>query len=385
MTKAQQSAISLARPALYNDNRLKLGLFGFNARGGMAITEVPTDWREDWDYHRQLVQTADDLGFELLIPVGRWKGVGGSTDWAGSNYETFTYASAIAAVTKNLMTFATAHVPLFHPVIAAKMAASIDQVSAGRFGLNVVMGWNTPELEMFGHEQRDHESRYLYGAEWLDVVEQLWSRTDTFDYDGEFFHLKQLRSEPKPVQKPRPVVFSAGSSPTGADWAARHADFNFAAVTEDLDEARRYVAGVHQKAKEYDREVGVLCAAFVVCRDTTSEAQDAYAEIKERGDWEGIYNWISTLGIQSQSNWGPDASGVTTQHDPLLEHFVTGGGNPQIVGNPGEVADQLAALSDVGFDAIILGLLNWNIDLPYFGSRVMPLLEKRGLRQPMQT
>jgi hypothetical protein len=89
---------------LYNDNKLKLGLFSMNCSGGMSVSTAPSSWTIDWSYHRQLVRTADALGFEIIVPVARWRGMGGETDYTGENYETFTYSSAVAASTENIMT-----------------------------------------------------------------------------------------------------------------------------------------------------------------------------------------------------------------------------------------------------------------------------------------
>ena len=76
----------------------------------------------------------------------------------------------MACNTERLMVFATSHVPTVHPLLAAKQSATIDNISAGRFGLNIVCGWFRPEIEMFGIEQQDHDARYRMADEWLTVM-----------------------------------------------------------------------------------------------------------------------------------------------------------------------------------------------------------------------
>lgn len=374
-TRAESEAIAEYRRQhvpLYNESKLKLGVFSMNCSGGMVISQAPSSWTIDWDYHLSLAQEADALGFEAFVPVARWRGVGGPSDFLGINYEPFTYASALAASTQRIMTFATVHAPIVHPIAAAKMATTIDHVSAGRFGMNVVMGWLAPEFEMFGVKQRDHETRYQYGSEWMDVVDQLWTQEEPFDYEGSFLQLSSAQAHPKPIQ-PRPVVFNAGSSPTGAAWAARHADFNFGSFA-NLEAATAYVGDVTRRAREdYDREIGVLTYGLVMCRDTESEAKDLHRQIIDMADWEAAHNWMSVLGVESQS-FNEQMRG------PLAEFFVAGAGAATLVGTPEQVAQQLRAITETGMQGIMLGFLNWREELAYFGQHVLPLLEQDGLR-----
>jgi dimethylsulfone monooxygenase len=357
---------------LYNDNALKLGLFSMNCSGGMNVTTAPSSWTIDWPYHRDLVRKADALGFELLVPVARWRGMGGRTDYTGENYETFTYASAVAASTENIMVTGTVHAPIIHPIVAAKSGATIDHVSAGRFAMNVVMGWAVPEFEMFGIQQRDHETRYQYGAEWIDVVRRLWTEHEPFDYSGEFFELSEAQSKPKPVQ-PRPPILNAGNSPTGAAWAARHADFNFISFA-DIDGARDYTRAIKRTAhEEHGRDLGVLTYGLVICRDTEKEAQAVHQQIVDQGDWEGAHNLMSVLGIQSGS-FHEQFNG------PMARSIVAGGGAAKVVGTPEQVAEYLGSIADAGIDGVMVGFLNWNEELDYFGENVLPLLTQSGLR-----
>jgi alkanesulfonate monooxygenase SsuD/methylene tetrahydromethanopterin reductase-like flavin-dependent oxidoreductase (luciferase family) len=357
---------------LYNANRLKLGVFSMNCSGGMVISKLPTSHRIEWDYQLELARQADALGIEAFVPVARWRGVGGEINFGGSNFEPFTYAAALAASTEQIMTFTTVHVPIIHPIVAAKMTTTIDHVSSGRAGVNVVMGWLDPEFAMFGIEQRDHERRYQFGSEWIDVVDRLWKEVEPFDYDGEFFKLAEAQAQPKPIQ-PRPVIFNAGGSPTGAAWAARHADFNFGAYTT-AEAAKIYVDRVKSTAREdYDREIGVLTYALVVCRDTEAEARDALAEVIDQADWVAANNWISVLGVKSGS-FDDNIRG------PLAQQFVAGAGAAVVVGTPEQVVDQLQEISDAGMDGVMLGFTDWNEHLAYFGEHVMPLLRQSGLR-----
>jgi hypothetical protein len=167
MTRAEAIALEEYRRAhvpLYNAQKLKLGVFGINCSYGLNISHAPTTYRVTWEHTSGIVRRADAMGFELALPVARWRGFGGTTDFNGESFETYTWAAGLAQATKNIMVAATSHVPTVHPIVAAKQAATIDHISNGRFALNLVMGWFTPEMEMFQGTQRAHDDRYRYGG-----------------------------------------------------------------------------------------------------------------------------------------------------------------------------------------------------------------------------
>ena len=83
----------------------------------------------------------------------------------------------------------TVHAPLIAPLIAAKEFVTADHIGQGRFELNIVCGWNEGEFEMFGATLSDHESRYDYAQEWLEIVKLAWSEGEDFDFTGRFFNL----------------------------------------------------------------------------------------------------------------------------------------------------------------------------------------------------
>ena len=151
-------------------NALQIGLFGANCSSGRAVTLVPERWSGSWPDNKKLAVMADDAGIDFMLPIGRWKGYGGDTDYQGTTLETITWATGLLAATRQLTVFGTVHAPIFNPVVAAKEMVTADHVGEGRFGLNIVVGWNEGEFDMFGVEQRAHEDRYEYAQEWIDVI-----------------------------------------------------------------------------------------------------------------------------------------------------------------------------------------------------------------------
>jgi alkanesulfonate monooxygenase SsuD/methylene tetrahydromethanopterin reductase-like flavin-dependent oxidoreductase (luciferase family) len=204
-----------------NANGFKLGLFSINAEGGTSFTKVPDRWRAEWSEIETLAQTADTAGLEFILPIARWKGYGGETDVRGASFETLTHAAALAAITRRIAIFSTVHVPLVHPVFAAKALMTIDHVSRGRAGLNIVCGWNQDEFDMFGHHQATHDDRYEQGREWYSILTRIFEGGAPFDHDGRYYQLKQVVGAPGPVQRPRPVTLSAAFSPAGPTLRGR--------------------------------------------------------------------------------------------------------------------------------------------------------------------
>jgi hypothetical protein len=115
--------------------QLKLGFFSPNCSGGMSVTKVPERWVNSWDNNIRLAKLADEAGIEFLLPIARWIGYGGETDFHGSVLETLTWATGLLAHTERINIFATVHTAFIHPVAAAKQLATADQLGRGRLGL----------------------------------------------------------------------------------------------------------------------------------------------------------------------------------------------------------------------------------------------------------
>ncbi|MCS6926476.1 MAG: LLM class flavin-dependent oxidoreductase, partial [Candidatus Binatia bacterium] len=284
MSAAEVTEYRRKHVPVFNDNKMKLGVFGQNCSYGCTISHAETTFEPTYAHSVSIAQQADALGFELLVPVGRWRGFGGSTDFNGTCMETYTWAAAMATQTKHIMVFSTSHVPTLHPIVAAKQGATIDHISGGRWGLNIVCGWFTPEMEMFGVPQMPHDTRYRYATEWIRVIKRLWTEQHV-DHAGEFFKIQDGYLLPKPVQRPYPVLINAGFSPAGKEFSAREVDFNFIAV-DTLENGQAAVRDVKRLAQAYGREIGVMSYGLVVCRDSEQEARQQYRYIIEKGDWE---------------------------------------------------------------------------------------------------
>ena len=182
---------------LKGPNRLKLGVFSANADGGLAITDVPERWLAGWEDNLTAAQIADRAGLEFVLPIARWKGFGGKNRVREWSFETFTWAAGLAAATEHIGLFMTVHVPLVHPLYAAKSLATVDHISQGRAGLNIVCGWNPKEFGMFGTPLV--EKGYDQAAEWIEIVERLYASDEPFDHRR---HLLPAQGRGQPAGQP---------------------------------------------------------------------------------------------------------------------------------------------------------------------------------------
>jgi FMNH2-dependent dimethyl sulfone monooxygenase len=370
------------RIAMYNGHMLKIGLFGANCSSGRSATRVPERWSASWPDCLRLARLAEAAGLDFMLPIARWKGYGGETDFHGSSLETLTWAAGLLAATERITVFGTVHAPLFNPLIAAKEFVTADHIGEGRFALNLVVGWNVGEFEMFGVSQRQHEARYEFAQEWLDAVMRAWTEPGTFDFDGRYLKLAGVRAHPKPYGGTRPIIMNAGSSPTGQAFALRNCDAYFtanAASRTSLDAAIAKVDEIKRQARAVGRETEVFTVGQVICRPTQKEAEDYYRHaVIDNADWGAVDGMLALKTITPQTV-------PADEYEKKRRYFAANaiGGYPY-VGTPDRVADELANISKAGMRGIAVSFVNYLNEVPYFCDEVLPRLARLGVRESAQ-
>jgi alkanesulfonate monooxygenase SsuD/methylene tetrahydromethanopterin reductase-like flavin-dependent oxidoreductase (luciferase family) len=358
---------------MFGKQPFKLGLFGYLHDGGQYLTKHPDRWKADWKDIMAMAKIADQGGLDFLVPISSWKGWTAEINHRKKSFETLTQAAALAAVTERIGFFSTLHVPFVHPVFAAKALTTIDHISGGRAGLNIVCGWNPADNAMFGVPMRVHEDRYAHGFEWWDIMTRILSSGDKeFDYDGKYFPgLKNISGEPLSIQQPQPAIISATVSPEGRRYAARTSDFILGGSSTDS-------AAMFAEIREIEREVGrtkdpleLIYVSSILCRETTSEAEEAVEEYASHVDNIAVDQWVSTRAKYA----------VSAISDPaLMRRTVAGLGG--INGSPQDVAEQIIDIHRQGYGGLAITLFHFLNDLPIVIDRVVPILEKAGIRLP---
>ena len=357
---------------MHGPNRFKLGVFSANADGGLTLTRVPERWPADWAGIVAVAQIADRAGIEFFLPIARWKGFGGEMNSREWSFETFTYAAALAGLTERIALFSTVHVPMVHPVFAAKALATVDHASNGRSGLNIVCGWNPEEFDAFGLELI--EDRYAQGLEWFEILRRIHEDTGPFDFTGQFYKLKNVSGRPAPVQRPRPVTLNAAFSPPGRDFAAKAADFLFTTFT-DIDKGRAQIDDISARAAKAGRNVGVYTTCHVVCRPTQTEAENYYEHYAvTMQDSVSVDHY---MGAKEKFSGSHDADAYRLHR----KRFAGGAGPYPLVGTPRHIVDEMVRIAAAGFAGTTVSFVNFKDELPYFIETVLPLLREAGLRE----
>ncbi|OJX64546.1 MAG: hypothetical protein BGO95_08750 [Micrococcales bacterium 73-13] len=354
------------------EDHFSLAAFGFNNRGGMWFSTAEETPRATWEETKALALAAEAAGFEALVPNARWKGFGGSSDYNLWSLEAIPWAAGLAEATSRIHIFATVHAPTIHPVRMAKQAATIDHISGGRFGLNVVAGWNPAEMAMFGREVQDHPDRYAFATEWMDLVERLWTSPGEFDYAGRYFTAEGAISIPHPVQSPRPVVMNAAISETGRRFAARFADINFM-VSDDPEDVSAYVTGIKRLAREeFDRDINVMTQIGIIIGETEADARKRLDHwLKDLGDWEAVRRFAN-MNLETAPDFAFDSKEM---------RVAMGHHSAPLVGTPEQIVEKIAMFKKAGISGAAVNWVDYAEGIRQYDELLRPLLVDAGLRR----
>lgn len=360
-------------PLFASANRLKLAVFCPNTERGTTTSFAPETLKLTWDNSLAIVRAVDESGIEAVIPLARWRKPKFTTPDVDRIFETFTWAAAVAAATRNVQIFSTVHIALNHPIIAGKAAATIDHISNGRYALNVVAGWNSHDFAMLGLEQRQHEDRYAVAAEWMQLIQRIWTEDKPFDFNGTYYQGRGIVSQPKPLQAPRPPIMSAGSSPAGLNFARQWADINFA-VVEHIEDTPRIVADTRNAAHTYGRDVGVYTSAWIVCRDTEQEALD-YVDyvIRQQGDYDQGNSVVAEMVKNSLST-------NVFSRTRIEERSMAGFFALPLVGTAEQIVEKLKFVADAGIDGLAISWPDYAAGIRQYREKLLPLMIRAGLR-----
>ncbi len=362
------------RAFLRNDG-FKIGVFAANCSSGTAVTKIPGRWDGSWESNLKLARMADAAGIDFLLPIARWRGYGGETDFQGATLETITWACGLLAATERLTVFGTVHAPMVHPIFAAKQLATTDHVGAGRLGLNIVCGWNQDEFDMFGMQQLPHDDRYAHGQEWWDVVSRLWSAEAPFSYEGAYIKVQDAIGRPKPHGGTRPVVMNAGSSPAGRAFAIRNCDVLFTSLIDYQRAARDLEAVKAMDGAGRGRDLQFFTSTHVVCRPSRKEAEAFHRWYAvENADEPAVDRLMTLQGLHAQSFPADVFASFRTR-------FAGGHGSYPIIGTPDDVAAEFAQIARIGFSGATFAMVNYLETMPYFVAEVLPRLERLGIRK----
>jgi FMNH2-dependent dimethyl sulfone monooxygenase len=358
---------------------MMLGLFLPTQTGGFSQSTLPRGTRWDFEYNKTLTLAAEAHGFDFVFGLQQWLpkgGFGGASRYRENFLDPFISTVALAPLTSRIITISTVHVLYgnWHPLHLARFAATADHISEGRFGLNIVTGYDAAEPLMFGMDRIEHDTRYERADEFSSIMEELWEGSDNVTHAGRFYKLQGAYISPRPLYG-RPIMVSASASPAGFTYAARHSDIVFISSPAGavFENAIAVLPGHTQAIRAAYTNTGssgkIIIFPLVICKPTRSEALAYRDAIVAHAD-------VVSVQAYTARHAGGDAHGWP-KHVPADRVL---GGHIQIIGSPEDVADQIQQLHDAGIDGIQIGFYDYVPDLDFFAANVLPLLERRNLR-----
>jgi pyrimidine oxygenase len=352
---------------------MDVGVFIPIGNNGWLISKTSPQYKPTFDLNKEIVQKAEHYDLDFALSMIKLRGFGGQTEFWDYNLESFTLMAGLAAVTKKIKLYATAATLVTPPAIMARMATTIDSISGGRFGVNLITGWQRPEYSQMGMWPGDEffSNRYEYLGEYIKVCKELWE-TGKSDFKGEHFQMDDCRMLPMP-QKKIPII-CAGQSTAGMEFSAQHADYNFCfgkgvnTPTAFSPTSERLIS-VAQKA---GRDVGSVVLIMVIADETDEKAMAKWEMYKEGKDQSAL-DWMTNQGAVDKKS-GKDTN-IRDMTDPTSAVNLNMG---TLVGSFASVAAMLDEIDTVpGCEGVLLTFDEFIQGMDDFGQKIQPLMKSR--------
>lgn len=355
------------------EKKVELGVFIPVGNGGWITSTTSPQLPATYDYNKRVTLLAEKLGFDFALSMAKWRGYGGPSRHWDFTLESLTTMSGLAEATSRIGIWGTVHTMIFHPAVVAKMAAVIDQISGGRFGLNLVAGSNPTDQGQMGlWRDLDHGGRYKLAAEWINVAKRLWTE-ERVDHQGEFYALTDCVSNPKPSKIP-PII-CAGASDTGFRFTIENCTGSFL-LGSDADD---FVA-TGRRAKEIAKEIGrkdfKTYGLFTIVPGATDK------EAQERVD---LFNaGVDQIAMDNQTR---EYSGDKSFKDNTMANRFVQQGNEHraitkaaLVGSPTTIAEKLSRIIlAADLDGMTVIVPDFIDDLEVIGTKVIADLADMGV------
>jgi len=262
---------------------VKYGIFLPTASNGYVPSTVVPDSDPTFADQLALTRQAEEFGLDFVLAMAKFRGPGGDTYYWEAALEALTTAAGLLSATERIQVIGSVGILSIHPAMAARMASTCDSIGPGRFGLNIVSGWNPLEYSQMGLWPGDEyfSYRYEYAREYVEVLRELWD-TGRSNYHGKHFALDDCHALPTP-KNPIPVV-CAGGSATGRAFAAACGDVNFTSIVGAADAA----ADLRDRATAQGRRVEANVLLTAVIADTDAEAWDRIRWFNQHTDHKAL-------------------------------------------------------------------------------------------------
>jgi pyrimidine oxygenase len=360
---------------------MDLGVFIPISNNGWIVSSTSPQYMPSFALNNAMCQEAERGGLDFALSMVKFRGYGGRTEHWDYGMDSFSLMAGLAVSTSRLQLYASVAAPTMHPAMTARMAATIDDISGGRFGVNIVSGWNKYEYAQMGLWPGDdyYNARYDYSTEYVEVMRQLWE-SGQVTYEGKYFHLEDCFCKPLPQHR-IPVV-CAGQSKRGLRFTAEVGDLNF--MLGDLEQCRTMRDGLNEACATTGRQVGAYALFGIVAAETEKEARDQAALFLDGVD-DGA---IDMMARYSDNDPHGTASGL---RDVLARVEVIEGNGSRatymrggalmighLVGTYEQIAAYLDALeAEAGMSGVVMTFPECADGVTQFCEEIQPLMSTR--------
>jgi len=351
---------------------MQVGVFVPINNNGWLISENAPQYLPSFDLNKEIAQRAEKYGLDFLLSMIKLRGFGGKTQFWEYGLESFTLMAGLAAVTQKIKIFATCPTLIIPPAFAARMCSTIDSISHGRFGLNLITGWQPPEYTQMGLWPGDDHfrNRYKMLDEYAQILRELWD-SGFSDFKGEYYTMDDCRVWPRPQADMK--IICAGSSDEGLAFSAKWADYAFC-LGKGVNTPTAFafnndrLAGALAKT---GRDVQVFVLMMVIAAETDEEAMAKWKSYNAGVDVDAIA-WLAEQGAKDKVNQDTNVRQLAAPEGAVNINMGT------LVGSYASVArmlDEMAQVPNTGgvlltFDDFVQGVED-------FGTRIQPLMKSR--------
>jgi pyrimidine oxygenase len=344
-----------------------LGVFMPIANGGWILSKNAPRLDGSYEYNRKVAKLADEIGLDFIMSMAKYRGYGGETEHWRYTLDATACMSALAEATSRVKVWTTVHTILQNPAVTAKMIATLDQISHGRSGLNVVTGAYKGEFSQMGAwpEGVDHDARYDLATEWIRAIKALWTE-DSVTMKGEYFQLDDCMSDPKPSTKP--FLVCAGTSKRGMEFTSQEMDAIFLSGgnAKELARASRESKDV---AATYGRNIRTYSMMTLLFAESDEAAEREAAHYRAGLDEGALRGMMKAYGFLD-AEIGKENSFVEKSRST----FQT----PHLMGTARGVTERLCdMLEESQIDGLMLIFPDYLAGMPIFGAEVLPALRER--------
>jgi alkanesulfonate monooxygenase len=327
------------------------------SRAARQDPEEPFD--ASWERNKNLILEAERLGFDSTLVAQH---TFNPHNPALGELEAWTGSAALAALTSRIEIIAAIKPLLYNPVVLAKMALQIEEISGGRFAINLVNAWNKAEMDKSGLPFPEHDARYTLGDEWLSVVAPLM-RGERVDHKGPHFEVQGAQIVPKAATRTGPRIYIGGESEPARALAAAQGDVWFI-NGQPLDDVKALIADLARRPRR-DQPLRYGLSAFVIARKTEAEAQAAYERLAMLAELDKPQ--LDKMAVHT------DKAVVMKQTMAKSPRLGTNGGTAAgLVGTYEQVAERMRRFHEAGIETFMLQFQPFEAEMRRFAEEVMP-------------